>query len=259
MSKVDWDCEDHNWFLREGSCHLLDSLCVDIFYSPLVFFDLVWGGGSFDHWSKSSLSNDDWRLIIEESWLFKRLCRIVEKEVKSQVFISIFLMLDSPAFVFLCEVEFEVGTDEMKPCVIGKETCRPASHERVVNKRFFVIREAASDIEHRMRKFCRHHSHLHATSWLFKVCDLVKFDILITKHHSSIMRDSNQLDSLVLDFHIGVQNVGLFESFETVLLFEVDPLVFVRDSEDFFLRKRRKNLIQVSFQKFSSFNDSCKL
>lgn len=110
-----------------------------------------------------------------------------------------------------------------------------------------------------MRKFCRHHPHLHATSWFLKISNFVEFDVLISENEASLVSDSNKFDSFIFYFHISMKDISLFESFEFILFFEVDTLVFVGNSENFFFRKRGKNLIQVSIYDFSSFYDSRKL
>lgn len=51
VSKVNRNRENHAWLFWECSSHLLDSLNVNIFYSSLIFFDLIWSSRKFDDWS----------------------------------------------------------------------------------------------------------------------------------------------------------------------------------------------------------------
>lgn len=110
-----------------------------------------------------------------------------------------------------------------------------------------------------MSEFRRHHSHLHTTTWLFKVYDFVKFDVLVAKYLSSLVADSDEFDSFFSDIEIGMQEVDLFESFELMLFFEVDTLVFVGDSEDSFFGIGGEKFSKVSFPNFSPFDNSSEL
>lgn len=113
MSKVDWDCENHDWLFRKSTCHLFYSLGIDIFYSALIFFDLLWGRRKLDYRSKSPLCDNKRCLIFEVFTRIKRLCRIMSKEIESQIFILFHRMSVSPCFVFFSKWNFQVWTYEI--------------------------------------------------------------------------------------------------------------------------------------------------
>ena len=77
VSKVDWNSKYHAWKFRKSFSHLLNSLNVDIFYSSLIFFDLIRCGRELDYWSKSSFGHNEWRFAIKKIKIIKRFGRIV--------------------------------------------------------------------------------------------------------------------------------------------------------------------------------------
>jgi hypothetical protein len=77
-----------------------------------------------------------------------------------------------------------------------------------------------------------HHPSLHTAGWFIEVHDFIEFDILVALDESEVCTYFDEFDSFIFYFHVGMEDIDLFESLHFVLFFEIDTKGFIGYSED---------------------------